>query len=474
MEDFAGLSSIILLTNIVIVVITSVTLLMQNRPPVKTMAWLLVLLLIPVLGFIIYIFFGRDIRKEKYINQHELDQLERRSLYHFVEQKNLVIPKQHAELIRQFANQNMALPFNDNEVDVYTSGHDFFLTLIQEIGKARHHIHINTYIFEDDALGRLVADLLMDKARQGVIIRVIYDDVGCWRVSDKLFRRMSDAGIEIYSFMPVRFPAFTSKINYRNHRKICVVDGVTGFIGGMNIAVRYIKGKGTQSWRDTHLRLRGRGVYGLQTAFMADWYFVSRVLVAGPNYYPAIDGGKGALAQIVTSDPTSEWPEIMQGYVRILLEAKRYVYLETPYFLPTDPVIFALRTCALAGVDVRIVIPEHSDTMITGWAGRSFFEEVMEAGVKIYLYRNGFNHSKLLVCDDNLCSCGSTNVDFRSFENNFEANAFIYDKETALKIRQVVEDDIAQSILLDSERFHHRGFMERLWESLLRLFSPLL
>ena len=474
MEDFAGLSSIIMLVNIVIVVITSVTLLMQNRPPVKTMAWLLVLLLIPVLGFIIYLFFGRDIRKEKYINQHGLDQLERRSLYHFVEQKNLVIPKQHAELIRQFANQNMALPFNDNDVDVYTSGHDLFLTLIQEIGKARQHIHINTYIFEDDALGRLVADLLIDKAQQGVIVRVIYDDVGCWRVNDKLFRRMSEAGIEVYPFMPVRFPAFTSKVNYRNHRKICVVDGVTGFIGGMNIAVRYVKGKGSQPWRDTHLRLCGRGVYGLQTAFLADWYFVSQVLVAGPNYYPAIDRGKDALAQIVTSDPTSEWPEIMQGYVRILLEAKRYVYLETPYFLPTEPVIFALRTCALAGVDVRIVIPEKSDTMVTGWAGRSFFEEVMEAGVKIYLFRNGFNHSKLLVCDDNLCSCGSTNVDFRSFENNFEANAFIYDKDVALKIRQVVEEDIAQSILLDSERFHHRGFMERLWESLLRLFSPLL
>ena len=474
MEDFAGLSSIIMLVNIVIVVITSVTLLMQNRPPVKTMAWLLVLLLIPVLGFIIYLFFGRDIRKEKYINQHGLDQLERRSLYHFVEQKNLVIPKQHAELIRQFANQNMALPFNDNDVDVYTSGHDLFLTLIQEIGKARQHIHINTYIFEDDALGRLVADLLIDKAQQGVIVRVIYDDVGCWRVDDKLFRRMSEAGIEVYPFMPVRFPAFTSKVNYRNHRKICVVDGVTGFIGGMNIAVRYVKGKGSQPWRDTHLRLCGRGVYGLQTAFLADWYFVSQVLVAGPNYYPAIDRGKDALAQIVTSDPTSEWPEIMQGYVRILLEAKRYVYLETPYFLPTEPVIFALRTCALAGVDVRIVIPEKSDTMVTGWAGRSFFEEVMEAGVKIYLFRNGFNHSKLLVCDDNLCSCGSTNVDFRSFENNFEANAFIYDKDVALKIRQVVEEDIAQSILLDSERFHHRGFMERLWESLLRLFSPLL
>ena len=229
-------------------------------------------------------------------------------------------------------------------------------------------------------------------------------------------------------------------------------------------------------WRDTHIRVEGGAVCGLQTAFLTDWYFVNQTMIEEKSLYPNLDFkvANGCLVQIVTSDPTSQWPELMQGYVRILLEAKKYVYLETPYFLPTEPVLFAMRTCALAGVDVRVVVPQKGDSKLVSWASRSFLDEALEAGVKIYLYKTGFLHSKLLISDDKLCSCGSANVDFRSFENNFEANAFIYDKKTVEKVKQVFADDMENCELLLPERFKGRPFLERLWESLLRLLSPLL
>lgn len=465
---------VVYLVQAVLVVSMAVVVLRENRQPAKTMAWLLVLSFIPVVGIILFIFFGQDVRKEKYIGRHSLDLLTRQSMTHYVEQGAIVESKPHAELIKLFENQNVALPFQDNNVEVYADGYEFFPALLQAMKKAKEHIHIVTYIFDDDALGRLIADALMEKAKEGVVVRVIYDDVGCWKTKDKFFRRMREGGVEIQPFLPVRFPSLTSKVNYRNHRKICVIDGTTGFIGGMNIASRYVKGEG-RPWRDTHLKVEGKAVYGLQTAFLTDWYFVTQTLISGDEYYPAMEKrDKGALVQVVTSDPTSRWPELMQGYIRILLEARRYVYIETPYFLPTEPVSFALRTCALAGVDVRVLMPRKGDSKMVHWASRSFIDDMLDAGVKFYLYEKGFNHSKLLVCDDNLCSCGSANVDFRSFENNFEANAFIYDTKTVNEMKKVFFDDMAHCRRLDAETFDKRPFLEKLWESVMRLFSPLL
>lgn len=463
------------LVYLVIVLALAARLLLDNRSPSNTLVWLMVLIGLPVVGLILYIFFGRNYRKEKYINSQSLDQISKRSLFGYVEQRDLVIPEQHAELIRLFSNQNVALPFKDNEIEIYENGHDFFPALLKAIAQAKNHIHLVVYIFENDALGTLVSDALIDKALQGVEVRVIYDYVGCWHVPSEFYERMREAGIDVHAFMPVKFPAFTSKVNYRNHRKLCVIDGEVGFIGGMNIATRYVKGKNSTPWRDTHMRIIGSAVYGIQTAFLVDWYFVDRSLVSGPAYYPenTFMINNNCLAQIVTSNPTSQWPEIMHGYVRILMEAKKYVYIETPYFLPTDPVLFAIRTSVLAGVDVRLVVPEHSDTRMVEWAGRSFIREALDAGVKVYLYKEGFNHSKLLVCDDTLCSCGSTNVDFRSFENNFEANVFVYDSNIVARMKAIIERDMERSQLIDAKSYRSR-IRVRLFESIVRLFSPLL
>ena len=456
---------------------TILTVLMDNRQPAKTMAWVLVLLFVPVVGIVLYFFFGQNVRKMRFISQRSLDQLTRRSMLEFVEQRELRLPDEYRTQIRLFANQNMSLPFKDNEADIYTSGYDFFPALLRAIAEAKHHIHLEVYIFADDALGRLVADALIARSKAGVEVRLIYDDVGSWRVKKSFFERMRNAGIDVHAFMPVKFPAFTSKVNYRNHRKLCVIDGTVGFIGGMNIALCYVKGTPRQPWRDTHLCVRGGAVYALQCSFLVDWYFVDRTLITNRRYYPPVPWriNNDCIAQVVTGSPVAQWPDMMQGYVRVLLEAQQYVYIATPYFLPTEPILFAMRTAALAGVDVRLMLPRHSDSRLLEWASISYVMETLEAGVKVLLYTAGFNHSKLLVCDDSLCTCGSANVDFRSFENNFEANIFFYDRTMALRMKQVFLDDEAHCTTIDNVReLTHRPFRLRLWESVVRLISPLL
>ena len=462
----------------VIVILTIIHVVLDNRQPAKTMAWALVIWFVPVVGIVFYLFFGVNTRKERLISQRSLDMLSKRSMLEFVEQRDLHLPEEYKPIIDLFVSENFSLPFKDSEVKIHTDGYSFFHALLKEIASAKDHIHLDMYIFEDDALGNMVRDALVAKAREGVEVRLIYDDVGCWNVSNRFFERMREEGIEVAPFLPVRFPSFTSKVNYRNHRKMIVIDGRTGFIGGMNIALRYVKGTKSQPWRDTMLQITGSGVYSLQRAFLVDWYFVDRNLISNRKYYPhpsEESNHNESLLQIVTSGPDTPYPEIMQGYVRMILAAKKYIYIETPYFLPTDPVLFALKTAAAGGVDVRILVPLRSDTKFVEWAGRSYLREMVKAGVSVSYYKAGFLHSKMIVCDDAICSCGSTNVDFRSFENNFESNAFIYDSKVAIAMRDMFLEDTSQSLLFtDMPQRVKPNILKRLVESLVRLMSPLM
>ena len=457
----------------VIVILAIIHVILDNRQPAKTMAWALVIWFVPFVGIVFYLFFGINTRKERYVSDRTMNMLTKRSMLEFAEQQNLKLPERYKPLIDLFVNQNLSLPFKDNEVEVCMNGTEFFPSLLRDIAQAKSHIHIDMYIIADDALGLLVADALIDKAREGVEVRLIYDDVGCWNVKHRFFERMREEGIEAVPFMPVHFPQFTSKVNYRNHRKIIVIDGQVGYIGGMNIALRYAR----ESWRDTMLRVTGGGVYALQRAFLVDWYFVDRSLLSDRKYYPSIADvtlSNDTISQVVTSGPVTPYPEIMQGYVRIIMGARRYLYIETPYFLPNESVLFALKTAALAGVDVKVLCHMHSDARFVEWASRSYLREVVEAGVQVSLYKEGFLHSKLLVCDDAIATCGSTNLDFRSFENNFEANIFYYGEDVALKLKEVFLKDMEQSVLLTSvpSRVSHK-IVVRLWESLTRMLSPL-
>jgi len=486
---------------------------MDNRQPAKTIAWALVIYFIPIFGVVAYIFFGVDRRRERYISRRSMDMLTKRSMLNFVEQRNLHVSDTYKPLVDMFVSESFSLPFNNNKVEVMGSGYDFFPALLRDITAARSHIHLCMYIFEDDALGRLVADALIAKAGQGVEVRVVYDHVGCWAVKNRFFERLREGGVEVESFMPVRFPRLTSKANYRNHRKIIVIDGRVGYIGGMNIALRYVKGPGKKRassqknlalaseqsqassqqslaqtpaqfpisaslWRDTMVRIEGGGVYSLQRIFLIDWYFVDRTLLSDKKYYPPVEKslacGDGII-QAVASGPVDSYPEIMQGYVRIIMSAKRYVYIETPYFLPTESVLMALKTAAMSGVDVRVMVPRSNDAWFVEWASRSFLREAIEGGVQVKLYEGGFLHSKFMVSDDAVCTVGSTNVDFRSFENNFEGNVFFFGSDLSLKLKDAYLADEQQctDFAADS-RLMHPTFFPKLGESLIRLFSPLM
>lgn len=457
-----------------IVISTIVVVVLDNRNPVKTMAWVLVLSFLPIVGLMLYFFFGRSTRKEKLISKKGFTRLIKRPMAEYQAQKAFDGSSEQSLLMNFFRKVNNALPFDGNQTEIFTDGYAMLQALMREISKATHHIHLEFYIFEDDAVGRLVRDLLMDKARQGVEIRLLYDDVGCWHVPHAFYEEMRGAGIEARAFLKVRFPLFTSKVNYRNHRKIVVIDGRVAFIGGMNIALRYMKGYSWGIWRDTHLKIEGKAVYGLQTTFLTDWYVVDRTLITSARYFPEMDFCGNSRIQIVTSDPVGEWRDIMQGLLIAISSAKKYFYIQTPYLLPTEPILLALKTAALAGVDVRIMIPIRTDTKLTHLASLSYLEYMMQAGIKIYLYQKGFLHSKLMVSDDTLSTVGSTNMDFRSFEHNFEVNAFMYDVESACALKEIFLQDQKDAILLQKKAWMMRPWYQKAEESILRLLSPLL
>lgn len=453
---------------------TIVVIVLDNRNPVKTMAWILVLMFLPVVGLVLYFFFGRTQRRERIIGKKSYSRLLKKPMAEYLAQNSGVLSSSYMRLIALFHHTNQAFPFDGNRVEAYTSGFSMLQSLLRELQKAEHHIHLEFYIIEEDAIGRLVRDILMEKARNGVEVRVIYDDVGCWHVPGSFFEEMREAGIEVHSFLKVRFPLFTSKVNYRNHRKIVVIDGRIGFVGGMNLAERYVRGCSWGIWRDTHLMLKGRAVHGLQTAFLLDWYFVDRTLLTATCYFPRLEVCGASLVQIVTSDPVGPWKEIMQGMVMALNSAKRYFYIQTPYFLPTETVLTAMQTAALSGVDVRLMLPYRADSTLTHLGSCSYLADVLRAGVKVYFYKKGFLHSKLMVSDDQLTTVGSTNVDFRSFEHNFEVNAFIYDIETASQMREVFLQDQRDSMQLFLKNWTKRPWYRKATESIVHLMAPLL
>ena len=468
-------SAVVSLLFLLAVVTTIVVIVMDNRNPYKTLAWVLVLVFLPVVGLVLYYFFGQDTRREKLISKKGFKRLTKYPMMEFQMQESFKVSeeKQH-QLIRFFQRVNLALPFEGNSIKVFQDGYSMLQALLATINSAKHHIHVEFYIFEDDAVGCLVEDALIEKAREGVEIRVLYDDVGCWKVPHRFYDEMREAGIEVRGFLKVRFPRFTSKVNYRNHRKLVVVDGRIGFVGGMNLAERYLNGVPWGIWKDIMMQVEGKAVYGLQMAFLTDWYATDHSLITSSSYFPKMEDKGTSLMQVVTSDPVGEWKDIMQGLLIAITSAQKYVYIQSPYLLPTEPILLALKTAAAAGVDVRIMIPKKSDSRMVHWGTMSYLQELMETGIKIYMYQKGFLHSKLIVCDDCLSSVGSTNMDFRSFEHNFEINAFMYDKTSALMLKDIFLSDQKDAKLLHLKEWRMRPWSQKVKESVIRLFAPLL
>lgn len=456
------------IAGLVLVIIT------ENRNPLKTIPWVVVLILLPGIGLVFYFFFGQDNRKQRIISRRTYKRIMKGTQGLKILKDSCQVPLPYQPLANLLNNTNQCSLLYGSRITIYTNGADKFNALIEELEKAAHHIHLQYYIFLDDEVGNRVKEVLMRKACEGVEVRVLYDDVGSWNVKEHFFREMKDAGVEVYSFLRVAFPVFTSKVNYRNHRKIVVIDGKVGFMGGMNIADRYTKGTSWGSWRDTHFKFEGKGVYGLQSAFLIDWYVVSKKLLNNKVYYPPLGVHSDNIMQILTSGPTGPWRTLLQAIIFMIANAKRYVYMQTPYFLPTEGLNQALQAAALGGVDVKIMLPKRSDTKTANMATHSFIDDMVKVGAKVYFYEPGFLHSKLVVSDDEIACIGSANMDFRSFEHNFEINAFVYQKEFALRMKKIFQHDIHNCEKLVPSRWLRRPVKQRIAESFMRLFSPLL
>lgn len=465
------------------VIFIAVLIILENRNPVKTISWILVLSLLPFMGIVIYLFFGQEYRKTKMYSRKGLKNLEKLRKLTLVQLDNL--PKNNFQiserlyskkrLINLLLSNSNAILTSDNEVKVLHNGSETFPELFSAIEQARHHIHLEFYIVEDDVIGNYLREALIRKAQEGVEVRFIYDDVGSWQLKRKFIRSMSEAGVKVDCFMRVRFPNLTSKVNYRNHRKILVVDGDTAFVGGLNFADRYQNGvAGIGPWRDTHLKLTGGGATALQIIFMADWYFVSKEILRGDRYFKPFVAGNGKLVQVTASGPDSDWESIGQAYFSAIATANEYVYLSTPYLMPTADIMTALKTSALGGVDVRIIVPGLSDAITAKWGTNSYIEELLEAGVKVYFYKGGFIHSKVIAVDGVFSSVGTANLDFRSLETNFEVNAMIYDEEIATILTAQFLEDQYKSDEIILAQWIKRPRINKIKESFARILSPML
>ncbi len=456
----------ITLISVVLVVV------LDNRNPVKTIAWVLILIFLPYIGLVLYIFFGQRYRKVKIISKKSIRSIESNPAYLYEELDPANYPPACTEMIRLLRKNNSHPVFSGNDVRLLLSGTEKFDALFDDIRNATKHIHLEYYVFEKSIIGNELQHLLIEKAKEGVEVRVIYDALGSWSTSKAFFQEMKDAGIQVMPFLRILLPWLSPKTNYRNHRKIAVIDGCIGYTGGINVADRYIDGAQFKHWRDTHVRIVGDGVYGLQTAFLIDWFFVSRNLITSKYYFPDIAAKGNSLVQIATSSPDTDWEGIMQGLFSMVTNAKKYVYVQTPYFLPNESLLTAMQTAALSGVDIRLMVPFRSDTLIAMKGMQSYFTEVMEAGVKVYVYKKGFLHSKTMVSDDIVSTVGSTNLDYRSFELNFEVNAFIYDEAFAETMKRIFLNDEQDCERIVLEDWLKRPRYKRWIESVCRLFGP--
>lgn len=457
---------------------------MENKNPSKTISWLLILVLVPVIGFVFYLFLGHNLRKENIFKKkkvrasehlEEVAKLQQEAIKDkqlFYDDDNFV----KRRLISLILN-NAKAPFTiNNQVTVLTNGVRTFESIIEALKMAQEHIHLEYFIIKNDAIGGKIKNILMEKAQSGVKVRVIYDSVGSWRLGKDYIAQMREAGVEIYGFLPVFFPLLSRELNYRNHRKIIVVDGKIGFLGGLNIGDEYLGNNVYLGfWRDTHLKMEGEAVYGLQNIFLDDWEFVTKESIAFDQiYFPKLSYYGEHLIQITPSGPDSDWQTIMQAYFSIIASAEEKIWINTPYLVPDESIMMALRTAALSGVDVRIILPSKPDHRTVYWASMSNVEDLLTAGVKIYKYQKGFIHAKILLADGTTASVGTANLDIRSFQINFEANAFIYDSEIVERMEKDFLEDIEESKEVTLEDYLKRPLHDKIKEATGRLFSPLL
>ena len=484
------LTVVIFLLNIVLAIVVVFN---ERRNASVTWAWLMVIALFPVAGFFVYLVFGMDGRKHKVFmkKSHNDEELLKgylemddhadtfwRQQARYVVQEN-IMQIQGSEHMNDLIYLNFfagnSVFTSNNQVSLYHDGNSAFEVLLEDIAAAKQFVHIQYYIFRHDSTGEKLIAALAKKASEGVEVRLLIDGIGNFTNRPSLYKPLLDAGGHLGVFLP---PYFV-RINFRNHRKLAVMDGTVGHIGGMNIGDEYLGlSKRFGFWRDTHLRMTGEGLQHLTLRFMMDWNFVApqKPLELDSRYFPRVNyvSGSGVRMQLVCSGPDTKYPSILYGYNKMLTEANESIYIQTPYFVPDESMFVALRMAALAGLDVRIMIPANPDHPFVYWAALSYLGDLLDSGVKCYEYTNGFLHSKAIMIDSKVCSIGTANMDVRSFKLNFESNVFIYDEQVTIEMEEAFRRDIEFSRQITIKSYQERSRATKVKESISRLLSPLL
>ncbi|HWO75958.1 MAG TPA: cardiolipin synthase [Bacillus sp. (in: firmicutes)] len=457
----------------------------ERRDPSSTWAWLLVLFFIPLVGFVLYLLLGQNLSRYQLFQWEDLKktgiekrirtQLTQISSRQF-EFCNRATRKSRELIIMNLINNNAVLT-QDNSVELFTDGHEKFARLFKDVEAAMDHIHLEYYMIKKDQLGKKLIDLLTKKAKEGVKVRVLYDDVGSRGLTKRFFKEFREAGGEAEVFFPSKFHFFNLRLNYRNHRKLIIIDGKIGYVGGFNVGNEYLGDDPKFGyWRDTHVRIQGTAVYAIQTRFILDWNQTSHYhkIPYDPDHFPeGISQGNVGI-QIVTSGPDSELEHIKNGFIKMILSAKKSVLIQTPYFVPDTSVLDALRIACSTGIEVKIMIPNKPDHIFVYWATMSYIGELLKAGAKVYIYKNGFIHAKTIIIDEEISSVGTANIDIRSFKLDFEVNAFLYDKGIAQKLTKSFKQDVKVSSELTLEEYQQSPKWVRFKESISRLLSPIL
>ncbi|WP_405570005.1 cardiolipin synthase [Winogradskyella sp. Asnod2-B02-A] len=472
---------ILIVLNYAIALSAVVTILHKKLNPTKALSYIIGLLALPFLGLIVYYLFGQEYRKTKIFsrkhvlnqsivkkiqNQLELDTKEINVVDDLLDQKSKLIPL-------LYNSEKSKLTIN-NDVKLIKNGDDKFKLLFKDLKAAQYHIHLEYFVIKDDVIGTELLNILCDKAIEGVEIRIVIDDVGS-SISSNMKRKLKDSGVNMKPFMPVLFSKFTGQMNYRDHRKIIVIDGEIGYVGGINISDNYVNANNKRYWRDTHIRIIGEAVKPLQILFFTTWDFVSQEeLEISKTYFPEHNCKENVPLQIAASGPDTDWSNIMEAIFVAITNAEDHVYITTPYFIPNSEIVTALQVTSRSNIKVKIIVPKTSDSWIAEYATNSYLESLLEAGVEVYRYTKGFIHAKTMVVDGVFSTVGTTNMDYRSFNINFEVNALIYNKDISNQLTEFFNDDLKDCEPLDLKSWQQRSKQTKLIEAVARLMAPLL
>lgn len=474
--DFLNLS---LVVNIILV---TYVIFVARKNSSSAWAWILIMLFFPILGFILYLFIGQGFYKRKTFNKKEEEDTYRHLIHgqeirlaSALNEFDTLSNASYSGVLKLNLLGHQSLYTNDNTIDIFTDGPSKFNQLFEDIKAAKEFIHLEYYIIRHDTLGNYLKEILIEKAKSGVKVILLYDGMGCLWVPKAYFNELVSAGIKVTSFFPPFIPYINLRVNYRNHRKIVVIDNKIAYLGGFNIGNEYMGlNKRMGFWRDTHLRLTGSSVQMLNMQFLLDYRFASKEDIPLPTYTPYSDSTGACGMQIVSSGPDSKQPCVRNSYLKMLAEAKESIYLQTPYFIPDEALLTALKLAALSGVDVKIMIPNKPDHMFVYWASYSYVGEILQTGAKCYTYEKGFLHAKTLIIDNAMCSVGTANFDLRSLNLNFEVNAFIYDKFISESLTKIFQTDLMDCSQITNEIYQSRSNLIKFKESIARLLSPIL